>query len=413
MKPWSLADTCCTGKPGSGGSLLILALDKVRRQMLVHLGGYLRLWLKSNFQTLETPLAACSASAPSYGARRPFGAPAGSLSARRIFSAYSDSLPLRPPARESNSQSPSQAKAQPLDREVAARQAPVSSFAAPSDSQIRRLCVSGSSSLYEECVSTLRRRRFELGSALLEAPSPEIEELSRQEKAIISKLMERTQQEAKARWHGLGLMVRLLFFASSTGIDALWDPRARVEGLEAQVAHDFEEFSRLVGAAEARRQRLLLRQSLKKAAKVHDPLSEEHRQYFGEQEAEAPPAPHRQSERFWDPSASLRSALKNKNLPITWKDVHILVYICINTHKATRIQAKVSSTLFAYRCACIYIYACAQTCINSLCMCMGVLKELCASHTRMRIRTIMHGTCTHTSPRRAIVVPPCTSKPGN
>ena len=32
--------------------------------------------------------------------------------------------------------------------------------------------------------------------------------------------------------------------AAGTGIDAFWDPMARVEALEAQVAYDFEEFTK-------------------------------------------------------------------------------------------------------------------------------------------------------------------------
>ncbi|CDJ59333.1 ribosomal protein S18 domain containing protein, putative [Eimeria maxima] len=110
----------------------------------------------------------------------------------------------------------------------------------------------------------------------------------------------------------------------ATGIDAYWDPMARVEGLEAQVAADFEELTQLIGATEARRQRLLLRQSLRRAEKLHDPLSQERSEYFGQQDIEEPPIPPHRPERFWDPSVSLRRVLKNKNLPITWKDLHIL-----------------------------------------------------------------------------------------
>ncbi|CDJ44265.1 ribosomal protein S18 domain containing protein, putative [Eimeria tenella] len=119
--------------------------------------------------------------------------------------------------------------------------------------------------------------------------------------------------------------------AAGTGIDAFWDPTAKVEGLESQVAADFEEFTQLVGAAEARRQRLLLRQSLRRAQKLHDPLSSEHAQYFGQIESEAPPLPLDRPERFWDPKENLRRALKNKNLPITWKDVHLLGHFISST----------------------------------------------------------------------------------
>ncbi|KAL8274369.1 hypothetical protein Esti_001691 [Eimeria stiedai] len=197
---------------------------------------------------------------------------------------------------------------------------------------LRRSRVSSNESLYEESLEALRRRRWELGDPL-EAPSPEIEELSKQEKKIVQSLMERTQQETQVTRQTLkpipsrtieGTEFELQESGSNNGIDAFWNPMARVEGLEAQVAHDFEEFTKLVGAAEARRQRLLLRESLRKAAKLHDPLSAARAEYFGEEEGEAPPTPHRQAERFWNPNATSRSALKNKNLPITWKDLHLL-----------------------------------------------------------------------------------------
>ncbi|KAL8426781.1 hypothetical protein Efla_003375 [Eimeria flavescens] len=193
-----------------------------------------------------------------------------------------------------HSPSPSRANPKPLNREAAIRQSKVSS----------------EEDLFAECVASLRHKRWELGDPL-EAPSPEIEELSRQEKEVVGKLMRRTQQDTQGS-------------SASPGIDAFWDPMVRVEALEAQVAHDFEEFTKLVGAAEARRQRLLLRESLKKAAKVHDPLSAARAEYFGAEGGDSPPSPHRQAERFWDPDDALRAALKNKNLPITWKDLHVL-----------------------------------------------------------------------------------------
>lgn len=186
-------------------------------------------------------------------------------------------------------------KTKPLNSEAAMRQQPVS----------------GSESLYAECVAALRRRRWELGDDL-EAPSEAIEELTRREKEIINQLVERSKLDSHGSETGSG---------SGSGIDAFWDPMARVEGLEAQVAQDFEEFTKLVGAAEARRQRLLLRSSLKKASQHHDPLTVRD---SDRQEIEAPPLPHRRSERFWNPSAELRKALKNNNLPITWKDLHLL-----------------------------------------------------------------------------------------
>lgn len=64
--------------------------------------------------------------------------------------------------------------------------------------------MSESDTLYDECVAELRRRRYELGDPL-EAPSPQIEELEKQEKLIIKTLMQRTEQEAKAS-EGLGFI---------------------------------------------------------------------------------------------------------------------------------------------------------------------------------------------------------------
>lgn len=217
---------------------------------------------------------------------------------RRHFSRFKrpglQSLNPKPSGRAADPKSsPRSPNSKPLNREAAIRQQPVTS----------------SESLYAECVAALRRRRWELGDPL-EAPSEEIEDLSRREKEIVNKIFQRSELETT----GSG---------SGSGIDAFWDPMARVEGLEAQVAHDFEEYTKLVGAAEARRQRLLLRRSLKKAAQHLDPLSLHEATQFP-QEAEAPPQPHRQSERFWDPDASIRNALKNNNIPITWKDLHVL-----------------------------------------------------------------------------------------
>ncbi|CDJ49202.1 ribosomal protein S18 domain containing protein, putative [Eimeria brunetti] len=89
------------------------------------------------------------------------------------------------------------------------------------------LLVGPSASLFEECLESARRRRWALGD-LTAAPSEEIRELEKEEKKIIQTLMKRAELASQA---------------AETGINAFWDPMARVEGLEAQVAADFEELT--------------------------------------------------------------------------------------------------------------------------------------------------------------------------
>ncbi|PFH35387.1 putative ribosomal protein S18 [Besnoitia besnoiti] len=169
--------------------------------------------------------------------------------------------------------------------------------------------------LFAECLDSIRHRRFELDPDVDNRSSEAVEKLTQEERAIATMIFQRVDPERK-------IAPRL----ETRGhyIDPLWDPFKRVEELQQQVAHDLTEFAKLVGAAEARRQRLLVRASLRRQYRMHDPLSEGHRRFFGAQRADPFPTPHRVHERFWDPSPEMRVALKNNNVPISWRDLHIL-----------------------------------------------------------------------------------------
>ncbi|EPT32106.1 ribosomal protein S18, putative [Toxoplasma gondii ME49] len=169
--------------------------------------------------------------------------------------------------------------------------------------------------LFAECLESIRHRRFKLDPDVDNRSSEAVEKLTQEERAIAEKIFQRVDPERK-------IAPRL----ESRGcyIDPLWDPFKRVEELQQQVAQDLTEYAKLVGAAEARRQRLLVRASLRRQYRMHDPLSEGHRRFFGAQRADPFPTPHRVHERFWDPSPDVRVALKNNNVPISWRDLHIL-----------------------------------------------------------------------------------------
>jgi len=107
-------------------------------------------------------------------------------------------------------------------------------------------------------------------------------------------------------------------------IDPYWDPFAKVESLREQVATEFNDYARLVGVAEAREQRNLIRRSLSEQYKMYNPYNEENRKSFGRSKAHTFPTPHRLHERFWDPTPEQKARLYNDNKVITWKDIHIL-----------------------------------------------------------------------------------------
>ncbi|GIX62806.1 ribosomal protein S18, putative [Babesia caballi] len=165
--------------------------------------------------------------------------------------------------------------------------------------------------LYQECMTEIYRKRAEADGYSEETrESPEIMELTRKEREITKAIFKRANPCQQ-------LMPRLDH--KDDYIDPYWDPFKRIEGLKLQVAAEFNDLTRLITAAEVRKQRKLIREAAQTFDKFCDPYSKER------DTSEAPePLPSNLNERFWDPDVERRVVLQNNRRPFSFRDLHVL-----------------------------------------------------------------------------------------
>eukprot|EP00927_Polykrikos_kofoidii_P053541 TRINITY_DN48150_c0_g1_i1.p1 TRINITY_DN48150_c0_g1~~TRINITY_DN48150_c0_g1_i1.p1 ORF type:complete len:391 (+),score=46.13 TRINITY_DN48150_c0_g1_i1:82-1254(+) len=105
-------------------------------------------------------------------------------------------------------------------------------------------------------------------------------------------------------------------------IDPYWSPWYHVKSLKDQVFAEFDEYASFVSVAEARRTRIQIKKSLRRAAGIHNPYTPDSAQYHGRpQGSRELPKPFRLSDKYWEPSP-LQAQLGKEH--ITWRDVDIL-----------------------------------------------------------------------------------------
>lgn len=183
---------------------------------------------------------------------------------------------------------------------------------------------SSADALFQEQIDRLRHKRAEL--ELGSTRSGPIEKLQQDEIELTRKIFARADPERD-------LTTDMAHQAH--GIDPYWNPFNEVRDLKEQVsaefslAHglshvsdEFDEYSRHVDVAEAKRQRIQIKKSLKRATQVYNPYSQEFRQWHGrEKGGDQPPKPFRIPDEYWERSP-LQEKLRKER--ITWRDVDII-----------------------------------------------------------------------------------------
>ena len=167
--------------------------------------------------------------------------------------------------------------------------------------------------LFLELLDEIRASRLDKDPEVHRRPSDDIVRLTQEETNITRKLFHRlsegstsAEEQEAAREHR---------------IDPYWDPYEKVkEGREKLVA-DFNEFSALVTASEAKRARIQIKKSLMDHQKKYDNYSAKFRKSLGRSSDTQIPQPHRIMEQFWERSA-LQAQLNQQK--ITWRDADLL-----------------------------------------------------------------------------------------
>ncbi|GFE54181.1 ribosomal protein S18 [Babesia ovis] len=166
--------------------------------------------------------------------------------------------------------------------------------------------------LYQECMTEIYRRRAEADGYTEETrDSDEILELTKKEREITQAIFKRTNPYQK-------LIPKL--DQKDDYVDPYWDPFKRLDGLKLQVAAEFNDLTRLVSAAEVRKQRKMIKEAAETFEKYADPYIK-----TNEEGGETPePLPSDLNERFWDPDVERRIVLENNRRPFSFRDLHVL-----------------------------------------------------------------------------------------
>merc|ERR1712136_278092 len=104
-------------------------------------------------------------------------------------------------------------------------------------------------------------------------------------------------------------------------IDPYWNPFNKVDDVKSQVTAEFDEYSRYVSIAEAKRVRIQIKKSLKRSAEIYNPYSKGFAEHHGRVASELPPQPFRLADKYWE-RPPLHERLARER--ITWRDVDII-----------------------------------------------------------------------------------------
>lgn len=165
--------------------------------------------------------------------------------------------------------------------------------------------------LYQECMADIYRKRAEIqGHTEATRESPEIQELTQKELEITRAVFKRTNPCEKF----LPKLDRKEDF-----IDPYWDPFKKLDRLKVQVAAEFNDLARLISAADARKQRKLIKEASQTFEELSNPYTKR-----GEGLETSDPMPSDVNEKFWDPDVDKRLVLQNNKRSFSFRDLHVL-----------------------------------------------------------------------------------------
>jgi ribosomal protein S18 len=145
------------------------------------------------------------------------------------------------------------------------------------------------------------------------ARSEVIEKLTQEETDITRTLFERLDENAHSPEERLA--------RREHKIDPYWDPFSKVEETREKVVAEFDEYAKLVSAADAKAVRTQIRRALLKNKTRYDSYSLDFRRWLKRLPAEKVPVPHKIHEQFWELSGLQKQLARER---ITWRDPDIL-----------------------------------------------------------------------------------------
>jgi len=145
------------------------------------------------------------------------------------------------------------------------------------------------------------------------ARSEKIEKLAQEETDIVRTLFDRLDENAHTPEERIA--------RRSHNIDPYWDPFRKVEETREKLSSEFDEYAKLVSAAEAKIVRTQIRKALLRNRMRYDSFTLDYRRWLKRQPTEKIPIPHKIHESFWELSG-LQKQLGRET--ITWRDPDII-----------------------------------------------------------------------------------------
>jgi len=161
--------------------------------------------------------------------------------------------------------------------------------------------------------SQIRRSRVERDPDVHNAKSEKIERLTQEETDITRTLFERLDENAHT--------VEERLARRAHNIDPYWDPFRKVEEAREKAVAEYDEYAKLVSAAEAKVVRTQIRKALMKSRMRYDSFSLDYRRWLRRQPTDKIPIPHKIHESFWELSGLQKQLGREK---ITWRDPDII-----------------------------------------------------------------------------------------
>ena len=143
--------------------------------------------------------------------------------------------------------------------------------------------------------------------------SEAIEKLTQQETDITRTLFERLDENAYTQEERIA--------RREHNIDPYWDPFRHVDDTKEKLTAEFDEYAKLVSAADAKAVRVQIRKALLKNKQRYDSYSLDFRRWLKRLPAEKIPVPHKIHEQFWELSGLQKQLGRER---ITWRDPDII-----------------------------------------------------------------------------------------
>ncbi len=145
------------------------------------------------------------------------------------------------------------------------------------------------------------------------ARSEKIEKLTQDETDIVRTIFERLDENA--------LTTEERIARREHNIDPYWDPFRKVEEAREKLGAEFDEYAKLVSAADAKIVRTQIRKALLRNRMRYDSFSLDYRRWLKRQPTEKIPIPHKIHEQFWELSGLQKQLARER---ITWRDPDII-----------------------------------------------------------------------------------------